>query len=767
MKNTHFTRKTILIIAFLYSFFMSAQQNDIEDFNWEGDIHYCTINNNSVTCNTKEAITIFISREDTAEITWEFNIKFPETNEVQSFMYIYPVINGYSDFEQYQKFKIVQVKQNKSVSFEGSSEMTFKENNISIYAQLDNDNKWLIKINDKEFEEFNEKSKYSTTKGFAITFKNMKDATISDIKIKSSNSEENNTDPEKPEPDNPDKPNNPEPDNYEGTTGLNYGDIVISEVMANPKNCPGYPEIEYIEIYNRTDSTINLSGWKIRYGKTGYDIPYSFITPKQYIILSHEKYAEEWDKAGIGNRIDMERFPVLANSGKQLFLSDSSGKLIAYTFYNETRYNNNAKSNGGFSLERIDNNNVNDSRHNWSASDSPLGGTPGTENSVKGKCEIKEPASFLYYEIIQPDTIIMYFSSPLDATSATDKNNYSITSDSTELQTITIDSLYLSTITITTTDRLKEDETIYMSPQNIKQTDLSEVIFPETISIAIPYRPEKGDLVFNEILFDNDSETCEFVEIYNTTEKHIELGNLVLSVLDEDGKYGKTSLLCNTNRVIEPGCYIAFTSDTIKLNKRWNCNIWNISLCNLPALRNDGGIITLLNGNIQEIDAAVFTPSIYPKTGKGSKGISAEKVNPSYTSSNPANWLPATAQTGYGTPGKKNSQFRENSLTAEKGKFTLQEDFITPNQDGQNDYATINYSFDDGGYIINIKVYSSSGREVAYPVKRETLASYGSIIWDGKDNEGNYLKPGIYILLIEAHNEKGDSVKQKIAIAIN
>ncbi len=767
MKNTHFTTKTILIIAFLYSFYTSAQQNDTKNFNWEGDTHYCTIDKNSITCNTKETATVFISRNDTAEITWEFNINFPETNEGQSFLYIYPIINGYSDLDQYQKIKIIQVNQNKSVSFENSSEMIFKENSISIHINLDTNNKWFITVNNNEFEGFNEKSKYNTTKGFAMTFKNMKNVTVSDIKIKSSNSEENENNPDEPEPENPDEPEPENPDENEGSKGLKYGDIVISEVMANPKNCPGYPEIEYIEIYNRTESEINLNGWEIRYGESCYNIPYTLIKPQQYKILSHEKYAEEWEKAGIDNRIDMERFPVLANSGKQLFLNDASDKLIAYTFYNDTRYNNTAKSNGGFSLERIDNDNLNDSRHNWSASDSPLGGTPGIENSIKGKCDIKEPASFLYYEITLPDTIIMYFNSPLDATSATDPNNYHIADNFTDIKTVTIDSIYLSTVTITTAENIKEDETIYLQPQNIMQADFSSVMFPETISISVPHKPETGDIVFNEILFDSDSETCEFVEIYNNTEKHLELGNLVFSVLDENGEYGKTSFLCSSNRVMEPKSYIAFTSDTIKLKKRWNCNIWNVALCSLPALRNDGGVITLLNRNTEEIDAAVFTSSIYPKTGKGSKGVSSEKVNPTYTSSNPANWLPATAQKNYGTPGKINSQFKSNSLIIEKGKFTLQEDFITPNQDGQNDYATINYSFDNGGYIANIKVYSSDGREVAYPVKRETLASYGSIIWDGKDSDGNYLKPGIYILLIEAHNEKGNSVKQKIAIAVN
>ena len=162
----------------------------------------------------------------------------------------------------------------------------------------------------------------------------------------------------------------------------------------------------------------------------------------------------------------------------------------------------------------------------------------------------------------------MYFNSPLDATSATDPNNYHIADNFTDIKTVTIDSIYLSTVTITTAENIKEDEIIYLQPQNIMQADFSSVMFPETISISVPHKPETGDIVFNEILFDSDSETCEFVEIYNNTEKHLELGNLVFSVLDENGEYGKTSFLCSSNRVMEPKSYIAFTSDTIKLKKR-------------------------------------------------------------------------------------------------------------------------------------------------------------------------------------------------------
>lgn len=763
MKNTLIYRKTILVIAFLYSFCIMAQQNDIETADWAGDIIRCEINGNSIKCLSEDETVVYLERNDSVAITWDMDIDLSNVSfDRNSYLYIYPVIDNLQSIEENQSIKAVKAGNTTAISFENSYEIISYDNKFSINATLGDDRIWEIAIDNIFIDDEEIKSRYASSKGFALRFTGMKNAEVRNISISSEGSGQQDNDPD--EPDNPDPE---EPGNTEGTENLEYGDIVITEIMANPKGCPGYPEIEYIEILNRTDSVIELGGWTLRYGNSAYTIPPYSLGSREYVIMSHTKYSELWEEAGIERRIDMERFPVLANSGKKIYIHDAGNSLVAYTHYTEDRYSNKAKAEGGFSLERKDTENINDTRFNWIASESLLGGTPSMENSVNEVCNTTEPGTYLYYGMTAPDTINISFSSPLDAGTASDLTNYILEGEDIGISKAVCDSISLSSVTLVTDREINENDRLVLHIGNLSTADLSPLLKPDTISIAIPENPSAEEIVFNEILFDNDDTTCEFIELYNNTGRHIELKGLVIATKDNEGNYIRTASLSETSRIMEPETYIAFTSDTITMQRKWNVSMWKIAECNLPALNNDGGTVALLNRSMEEIDLAMYTPDIYPRTGKGSKGIAAEKTNPTYSSASPSNWLPATREKNYGTPGEQNSQYSAKATDTGKGRFGLQEDFITPDNDGRNDYTTINYSFNEGGYIANIRVFSSKGRTITCIAEKETLAQEGAIIWNGKDSEGNYLQPGIYIILIEAHSEKGDIVREKIAIAVN
>lgn len=763
MKNILHSWKTLTMIAFLYSFSIYSQQSVIEPEDWGGDISNFDIKENIVKCNSNDESVIYLERKDTIGTEWYMEINM--TNVDNGRLVIYPMASNINNLENEESFNISKNEKNIALEYEGLSiliqDLLNSPDKINIELMLTDKKAWEIKIDgNKIVTEEDLKSSARTSSCFALKFKNMQNSEIKNLSI---------TPPEKPtDPDNPPTdPDDPEPpQKEEGSKGLKYGDIVFNEIMANPKGAAGLPEVEYIELYNRTDSTLQLKDWILSYGESRYKITYGEIAAKDYIILSKESNAQLWDEAEIYKRTDMPRFPILANSGKKLFLYDAGGELVAYTHYTEERYHNNFKSKGGFSIERIDADNINDAAMNWTATNSLQGGTPAQANTVAAECKDREAASFLHSETISADIIRLHFNAPLNIASATDENNYNLAGEGPKIYKIYCDTTYHSFVDLHFSPELKEHDRLRLEMNNIKQVDGTEIMLPEAIELMLPHEATEKELVFNEILFDSRN-TCEYVELYNLTDHTITTANLSFATIGKEGQYDKTSQLCSTNMDIPPHSYHVFTRDTTTLRKTWGTKAWQSTLCNLPSLKNEGSTIAIINQSAEEIDVAIFTPAIYPSTGHGSSDTASEKVNPQLASNNTSNWLPATAQSNYGTPGKENSQYTPLENEPKNNRFTLQDDFMTPDNDGQNDYAIINYTMENGGYIANIKIFDSKGREVARPVNREILSTEGSLIWNGEDSQGNILKPGIYIIYVEAHNENGDRVKQKLAIAIN
>ncbi len=548
---------------------------------------------------------------------------------------------------------------------------------------------------------------------------------------------------------------------------LSYGDIVISEVMANPSNVAGLPEAEYIELYNATASAIDLSGWTLRYGSTNYTIESGEIAPLSYIVLTRYGLEDEWDAAGVLQRIDMTRFPTISNTGNTLYIFDDSGNVLAYTHYTDERYGDAFKSEGGFSIERIDVSNINDTPLNWAASCDESGGTPGRENSVSGLCEEKERASFVYASILSPDTFALHFTVPLDWVSVADDDWCEVLEGGNAVVSAYSDISEPACAYIVFESELGSDDVVDLLIDGLLQIDGEFVVAPETVTLTLPRDASDGGLVFNEVLFNASTGQSEFVELANVTSFCIEADGLSLVTVDEDGSPLRSCRLSTESRLIVPNSYVAFTSDTATICSLWSCEPWNAFECSLPVLNNDGGKLALYDAGAATLDLVIFSPDYYPSTAQSSRGISWEKINPALASNNPNNWLPATAECGYATPGRANSQEVDLSDPANDIAFELERNYFTPNGDGNNDSAIIKYSMSEGGWTLNMSVFDSNGREVARPMTRETLAESGNLFWHGTDDDGNVQRRGIYVIMIEAYNQSGGMVKKKLAVAIN
>lgn len=155
-----------------------------------------------------------------------------------------------------------------------------------------------------------------------------------------------------------------------------YNDIIINEIMYAPTG--GEPE--WLEIYNRSDSVINLHNWRIA-DKVSSPIIIDttfYIQPQEYLIISSDESIHDFYT--ITSPVIVINLPSLNNSGDDLKLLDSLKRNIDSLNYNPTW-----GGQDGHSLERINPGNSSNDSTNWGSSMSHLGGTPGKVNSITPK----------------------------------------------------------------------------------------------------------------------------------------------------------------------------------------------------------------------------------------------------------------------------------------------------------------------------------------------------------------------------------------------
>ncbi len=147
------------------------------------------------------------------------------------------------------------------------------------------------------------------------------------------------------------------------------------------------------------------------------------------------------------------------------------------------------------------------------------------------------------------------------------------------------------------------------------------------------------------------------------------------------------------------------------------------------------------------------------------EGISLERIDPSGPSNNPSNWHSAASTAGYATPGYKNSQFLQANRS--NIKIEVLPKVFSPDGDGYDDFAIINYNVNEPGYVANITVFDAAGRPVKQLARNNLMGVTGSWKWDGLDDKGSKLPIGTYIIFIELHNLQGkkEQIKKTIVLA--
>lgn len=272
----------------------------------------------------------------------------------------------------------------------------------------------------------------------------------------------------------------------------------------------------------------------------------------------------------------------------------------------------------------------------------------------------------------------------------------------------------------------------------------------------------RNSVVINEIMYEPGKNNSEFIEIYNAGSEEADLSNWKIT-----NENGGAYFLTDKNFKLPKGGYFIIASDSMVFNNyKWVKDSAHYSVKGLSSLgmSNSGGLIHLQDAFGNTVDSVHYLNSWHSKTVEDTKNRSLERINPHLSSNDPSNWRTCVCKEG-GTPGRLNSIFVLNQKP--DSRFSILPNPFSPDNDGLEDFAIINYNLSEGITGVLIKVFDSQGRLVR-TITPGGYGSRGSFVFDGMSDNGTPLGMGIYIVLLQALNSSNnvaETIKSVVVVA--
>jgi hypothetical protein len=539
------------------------------------------------------------------------------------------------------------------------------------------------------------------------------------------------------------------------------GDVVITEIMADPVPEVSLPASEFLEITNRTEFIFNLKNWKLTSGDQ--DFPFDELTINAGEILIICSSADTLLFKKFGRIAGLKQFPILTDGGKIICLTDSTGTLIHGVEYSSEWYRDELKKDGGWSLEMVDKEFPFSGEDNWKVSVSRNGGTPGQINSVA-----RNNTDVSFYGILNvfPEdsiNIIVTFSEPL----LTLTNNYSsISLGGRNVAGIeAADPLYRIFRLRPETPLLRNQ--IYQLEVAGDVSDFAgNPLQRKSYSFELTDDAEAGDIMFNELLFNPFPGENDYIELFNASVKSFDVSRLQFVSLTATGDTSQLHPVLEERRCFLPGTYYAVTASPKMTIERYFSSVpENIfRAASLPSMPDDKGHLLLYNRQLDRIDEVQYSEKMHYSLLAGYEGVALEKRSPHLNSNDAVNWHSATENSGWGTPGAQNSIYAE--ITAERDKVTFSSTKISPDSDGFEDFLEMRFSLTGFSNVITVTIFDETGRYIKKIANNLMSGTETTLIWDGTSADGSLVSSGIYVILITLFDNTGKTNHWKKACAV-
>ena len=529
-----------------------------------------------------------------------------------------------------------------------------------------------------------------------------------------------------------------------------FNDLIITEIMADPDPEVQLPQSEYLELYNASDKNIELDGLVLTDGSNSTTLSARLLPPDSYLLLTPSGSIDLFSEIEV---LAVSGWPTLSNGGENLSIYSESD-LVFSVSYDQDWYKDESKEDGGWSLEMIDISNPCGGLNNWTASLDPTGGTPGQVNSVA--TDNPDNLGPQLIEAIAQDNqnVTLIFDEKLNPI-----QYQNATFDFTPALTVAKDSLSTpeSTHIFLTFNEELVAKTTYTITANLQTDCVGNFIREEANSVefSLPEMGESGDILINEILFNPRSGGVDFVEIYNNSDKTINLKNWQLANYDSDGEIDPDPI-STSDLIFLPQEFLVLTPDPVVLKADYpggdESTFWSMSP--FPAYSDSDGTVILLDASGNTIDLFDYDSDYHFQLLDDVNGVSLERIRFDGETNDPNLWKSAASTSGFATPGLMNSQFIDAS--APVAELLIEPKVFIPDNNGTDDFATISYEVDTPGTFANVTVYDAYGRFIKNLAEGELISASGFFTWDGTDQNGSRARVGYYVIYFETFDADGN-----------
>ncbi|MFP4227640.1 MAG: lamin tail domain-containing protein [Salinivenus sp.] len=417
------------------------------------------------------------------------------------------------------------------------------------------------------------------------------------------------------------------------------GEVVINEIHYAPTPSTN----EYIELYNRSEDSVNLGA--LEYADENGDFapvaPSDTLLPAgAYVVLVRDTaaFASAFPEV---DYLSPSGWDALNNGGDRVQIRHAEqGTLLDAVSYTPSW-----GGDDGASLERIDPAGPSDRASNFGTSTASEGGTPAAENSLYAP-DTTAPTLTRATPTPTGDTLVAHFSEPVADTSLS-ASAFAIPSpDAPSIvsadpspgaaqKVVCVLASPLSPGPYTLTASGIADRRGNVQPDT--QTDFEYV--PTS-------PPDSGDIVINEILYAPLPASNEFIELYNRSDKTIDLGTL--SYADENRDF---SPVLSRREPLRPDSFVVLARDSAAFTSAFPD----------VSFRTPGGWDALNNGGDEvrirhDPTGKTIDRVPYEASWGGSDGQSLERIDPAAPSTSASTFGSSTADRG-ATPGAQNSRY--------------------------------------------------------------------------------------------------------------